>query len=232
MKKILVSGCSYTVRQSWPEHLFQGCSVTNKARGGAGNDFISFSIFDDIRTNGKPDFVFILWSGIRRREAYFPKETRDQVFKDALIGSTQDSIAVFSGGNFFKYKGNVKPSYHPEVDEFFKLQYSSSNEQFLVEQSSQKILACHAFLESQKIDYRFSFIYNIFSNDFDWAPALGSAVSKSDGYLNFLDWNKYINITPFEYGIKNDLISSDNMHLTHPGMNSWADEISVHLPKF
>jgi hypothetical protein len=87
-------------------------------------------------------------------------------------------------------------------------------------------------LESQKIDYRFSFIYNIFSNDFDWAPALGSAVSKSDGYLNFLDWNKYINITPFEYGIKNDLMSSDNMHLTHPGMNSWADDISVHLPKF
>jgi len=232
MKKVLVSGCSYTVRQSWPEHLFQGCAVTNRARGAAGNDFISFSVFDEIRLNGKPDFVFILWTGVRRREAYFPKETRDLVFKDDLHGPTNDGIAIFSGGNFFKYKGKITPSYHPDIEKFFKLQYSSSNEKFLVEQSTQKIVACHSFLESQGIDYRFSFVYNIFSNDFDWAPALGSAVPKSGGYLDFLNWDKYIDTTPFEYGIKNDLIAGDNMHLTHDGMNSWADEISTQLPKF
>ena len=230
MKQVLVSGCSYTVGQSWPNKLFPNCKVTNCARAAAGNDFISFSIFDEIRLNGKPDFIFILWSGLRRREAYFPKETKELVFKNTLHGTTQNSISVFSGGNFFKTKETV-PSYHPAVDKFFKLQYLSNNENFLIEQSTQKILACHSFLESLNIDYRFGFIYNIFSNDFNWAPALGSAVTKSDGYLSFLDWDKYINITPFEYGIKNDFISADNMHLTQEGMNSWAKEVSAYLPK-
>jgi hypothetical protein len=84
---------------------------------------------------------------------------------------------------------------------------------------------CFNLLEKKKIPYRFSFIYDIWTRHNHYS--LGQAVKEC--YYNQIDWNKFINLTPLEYGIKNNLLSDDEFHLTQTGMNDWATQISSRL---
>jgi lysophospholipase L1-like esterase len=58
----------------------------------------------------------------------------------------------------------------------------------------------------------------------DIETSLGK-VSDESFYYQHINWDNYINLTPYEYGLKNNLMEADDFHLTSKGMNQWASEI-------
>ena len=227
---VLVSGCSFTACSTWPNILFSGHTVNNVGAGAAGNQYIAQSIIDSVRKQ-RPDFVFLLWSGLRRLDISFPKDYFNSEFKSwQYKGSTSTSCILFSGGDWTRDDGNDPPALwgHPIVDAYFKMQYKNKVQDYLMDQSSQAIMNCHNFLESQSINYKFSFIYNIF-NPYKDEAMLGPPVTKNSNYFTYLNWEKYIDTTPLEWAIKHDHLSNDNFHPTQTGMNAWAEYIK---PRF
>ena len=217
---VLVSGCSYTYNfqgsgTHWPKELFNGQKVENISRSGAGNLYISMSIMDWIKQNGSPKFVFILWTGYRRVDLCIPNNLNISTTNLGILENTQ---VLFSGGQYEKWDNML-------MNDYFLSQYNTNNQKYLLDQSSMAIMNCHNFLKSQNIDYKFAFIYDIFKTHCENELTLGQAVSKSQSYLKFIDWEKFIDFPPFEYGIKHDLLQNDGFHLTDHGMNMWANEI-------
>lgn len=72
IKKLLVSGCSFTDGYEWPNLLFptQEFQIVNLAKSAAGNSYIASSIMYNL--DCRPDFVNILWSGINRIDMRVP----------------------------------------------------------------------------------------------------------------------------------------------------------------
>lgn len=265
--KILVSGCSYTQNQTWPSLLFSPLQydVFNLGRGGAGNEYISNSVTYNI--DSKPDFVFILWSGINRTEFRVPnsslfKTMLDNSYPTTTVGESKYFLsghAVDPDKGWLAGYNAIKAPSWPEITclkdwfdlsddikaeclenkiylsthggkenshmfchQYFVTQHLDNNKQYQSEKTFQNLFNCFNMLEKFNIPYRFSFIYDIFSDYHQ--QSLGKAVKVK--YYNYINWNNYINLTPYEYGIKHDLLSDDNFHLTPIGMNQWGNEIS------
>ena len=111
--------------------------------------------------------------------------------------------------------------------QYFLTQHLDIDKEYRSERTFQNLVNCFNMLDKLNIPYRFSFIYDIFSDYHN--HSLGRAVKEK--YYNHINWDKYINLTPYEYGIKNNLLQKDNFHLTANGMNQWASEISKILQK-
>ena len=264
MKKFLVSGCSFTHNQPWPDHLVStNFTIKNLGRSGAGNNYISNSITANI--DWKPDFVFVLWSGINRLEL---RTSTSEVYNKFLYkGSPEllNSTYWISGGindiekNWIGAYNQMRdpswpdivnlsdwfnlPSYIKQecidnkidlsirggesnvpafVEQYHMLQYIQRNQHYYSELTFQHVMNCFNMLEKFNIPYKFSFIYDIFAdhnNNF-----LGQAVKEH--YYKFINWNHYIDFTPFEYGLRNDLLSADGFHLTKDGYSQWGTEVS------
>jgi hypothetical protein len=217
---ILVSGCSYTFNfqgkgKHWPGNLFDPHNIANVSRSGAGNLYISMSIMDWVKQYGKPKFVFILWTGYRRTDLCIPIDLNIETNQ---FGTLENTCLLFSGGQQRYWDNSLTKDY-------FESQYTTDNQMYLLDQSSMAIMNCHNFLKSQNIDYKFAFIYDIFKSHCENEMTLGQAVNKTQSYLKFLDWDKFIDFPPFEYGIKHNLLQGDGFHLTDHGMNMWSEEI-------
>lgn len=106
--------------------------------------------------------------------------------------------------------------------QYFVTQHLDINKEYRSEQTFQHLLNCFLLLEKLKIPYRFSFIYDIWNKNEYYTH--GTAVKEK--YHDMVDWSKFINFPPYQYGIKYDLLDSDGYHLTRSGMNTWASEIS------
>ena len=111
------------------------------------------------------------------------------------------------------------------VQNYFLVQYLNFDVEYLSELTFQNMANCFNFLERLRIPYRFSFIYDIFSKNTFFS--LGAC--KKEKYFNHIDWSKYIDLTPYEYGIRHDLLGQDDYHLTDQGLNQWALEINDRL---
>jgi len=265
--KLLVSGCSYTAHQQWPEFLFapKKYNVVNLGQRGAGNEYIANSVM--FNADSKPDFVYILWSGINRTEFRVPnsnifKNTPSSKYPSKVIG---DSKYFLSGGAVDPEKGwlagynDIKLPEWPEITclqdwfdlpegikleclqhkiylsshggkentaafchQYYITQHLDINKEYLSERTFQNLVNCFNMLDKFRIPYRFSFIYDIWSQYTHYSH--GMAVK--DKYYNFIDWSKFINLPPYQYGIKYDLLDRDGYHLTGNGMNQWTGEIS------
>jgi hypothetical protein len=234
-KNILVAGCSFTDGQDWPRMLFTNANIKNIGRGGAGNEYIGLATIDAIRlsNNLNFDFVFILWSGISRIDVTFPSSMDQTDFSNIQVkGKTSNTVTLFSGGprwDWTRNDGNDPPVLwnYPFLDTYFKLKYKNNDRNFLIDNSTLHILNCHNFLESQNIPYKFGFIYNIFDSNLKEEPSC----SKSQGYFKFINWDKFINFPPLEFGVKHDLLQDDGVHLTQEGMNIWANSIKHQFDK-
>ena len=230
MKKALVAGCSFTQHASWPKILLPDYEIINLGQSGAGNEYIAKSIIDFVCRN-HVDFVFILWSGLRRVDVSFSKQTKQEFEKFFFQGSTTHSTVLFSGGDWTREDKNDPDLLwpHPLIDKFFKLKYHNKDQDFLIEQSSLWIMLCQSFLENNCTDYRFSFIYNPFNPPLD-EPSLGRA-NKKQYYFTKLDWKKYIDTTPLEYAIRNDGLDTDQFHPKNESMTQWAQYIRPFMEK-
>jgi hypothetical protein len=111
--------------------------------------------------------------------------------------------------------------------QYFVTQHLDINKEYRSERTFQHMLNCFLLLEKLKIPYRFSFIYDIWNKN----EYYGHGTAIKEKYYEMIDWSKFINLPPYQYGIKYDLLDVDQYHLTDVGMNSWAFEISKILQK-
>lgn len=223
----LVSGCSYTANNSWPETLFDSEEVLNLGIRGAGNQYIGSSILYNLNRKNLPKKVFILWSGLSRYDIPFPSNTISLTAGNYCnLGKVGRNTFIFSAGNPKRYPSTTNPleGLTKEQTLLFKSLYFQNNNDHIKELSLQSICQTLAVLEKYEVDYRFSFIYDIFSKEFDSNPSFGSMIEGSV-YNDHINWNKFINFPPFEWGIKNEFINTDGWHLTTIGMKKWASLI-------
>ena len=223
----LVSGCSYTEKQLWPNTLFNSDDVLNLGIGGAGNQYIGSSIVYNLDPKKLPKKVFILWSGLSRYDIPFPTSTIKLTAGNyPNTGTVGKNTFIFSAGNPKQYDPNKNhlQGLTKEQILLFKSLYFQKDNTHIKELSLQAICQTLAVLEKYGVDYRFSFIYDIFSKDFDCNPSFGSVVENSI-YFDHINWDKFINFPPFEWGIKNNLLNDDGWHLTPDGLKRWASII-------
>lgn len=225
----LVSGCSYTDQESWPHVLFDSDNVLNLGISGAGNQYIGSSIVYNIDPNKLPEKVFILWSGLNRYDIPFPTKTiKLTAGSYANLGEVGKNTYIFSVGNPKRYPTAKDDHFQGLIKEqtmlFNSLYFNQDNNDHIKELSLQAISQTLAVLDKYSIDYRFSFIYDVFSKKFDSNPTLGSMPNNSV-YIDQINWNKFINHPPFEWGIKQDCLDTDGWHLTSAGLDRWANDI-------
>ena len=114
-KRVLISGCSFTENfiqfdpmhwtyNAFPQDVYV---VNNVARGAAGNNYIASSILSNIDLNSKPDYVFILWSGIRRIDMPFPSGTSTTKFKNYLFCAVNNECQFV---DYFMYTYVIRTS--------------------------------------------------------------------------------------------------------------------------
>ncbi len=243
----------------WTNKLFDAFGVINVAKGGAGNRYIASSILSNIDLENKPAFVFVLWSGLRRIDIPFQTNTSRRLYKSyAYYNKCNDVEYYFTGGNkgmampyidyelhgyssIEKYRASIATPVVNEpvstiIREIENEFYRGSNGPLGVEKSDimcnqlslEAISSVTNFLDNHDILYNFSFIYDPFSPHTIDEPSLG-AIDTSNTYFNHINWNMYIDNTPFEYGLKYDKISNDGFHLTDCGMEQWAKTIKPKL---
>lgn len=265
--KILVSGCSFTSNQDWPNYLTNKSNIVlNLGLSGSGNYRISNSIISNC-TKFKPDFVFILWSGMHRLDYRYSKQVKLKATTDpSKINKKQiidDSYYELSGGrwhglsNWIESYNNIKDPSWPDIKtiqewnnlpswikqecldkkinlstnsgnidllplthNYFLTQYLIPDKNYFSEVNFQHIMNCHDYLTKHNVPYRFSFIYDIWKNHL---PNDGQATKKSIFYKE-INWSKFITLTPYEYGVKNNLLSDDQYHLTKEGMVHWITD--------
>jgi hypothetical protein len=272
MNNILVSGCSFANNTAWTTAIWPNSTVNNVARSGASNNYISDSIINNIDLKNKPDFVFILWSGLNKLDISLPKSSvvKHLVGKWEFFGETKNSYYLFDGGDKINYileqqYNNIKEPNWPAVknlldfwnldsatrqecmnhkilQEFninqndlqdylytaFMLYRLYNNSQFFNNVSLSAIANCCTFLEYHQIPYKFSFACDVFANHSDSALLKGK-IDKTNLHFSRINWEKYVKLTPYEFGLKHDLISDDGLHLTNLGMTQWATELTRHL---
>lgn len=266
MKKILISGCSYTARQDWPNQIWPHDSITNVAVSASSNRYICDSIIQNIDLSSKPDFVFVLWTGLNKLDLVLPvsEVTREMAHCHKYFAELNNCYYFFDGGD--KYSTVLKKSYQmikdpswPKIDDlvdFFLLEdsikqecldagiiglskledlnrcldtsfmlqrlYRNLDNRYFNEISLQSISNCLTFLEYHQIPYAFSFFSDVFA---DHSAYLQGKIDKQNANFSRIPWQKYITITPYEFGLKNNFMAEDKFHVTSDGMKQWAKQI-------
>jgi len=129
-KKILITGGSYVEGLNWIKQIFPEHDVTNLARSGAGNKFISDSVVNTISLSDRPDFVVIVWSNLSFVDLQLPlTDTTKSLFEQYKYYGVINNVGYwFSGGNKFielcnNYE-NIRAQSWPDiktVDDFINL---------------------------------------------------------------------------------------------------------------
>lgn len=107
------------------------------------------------------------------------------------------------------------------INSYTMLQYLNNSE-FLSDQTYQAIERFQNCLYRHNINYNFGFIHDPF--DRGHHKHLGFLNKHSSRYHS-IDWSKYVKISPYEFGVKHNLVSADGFHICPEGMNKWADSI-------
>jgi hypothetical protein len=270
--KILISGCSYTKNKEWPTHLFPSSDISNFAESASSNRYISDSIVHNIDLNDKPDFVFILWTGLNKLDIQLPdsKIIKDLAAQWKYFGHIGNSIYLFDGGNKYdsilenNYK-HIKDDSWPDAtnlidfwnldpiikqecidkqlfsflkfdpDNLMNLIKTSmllprfyNNSKFFNDTSQSAIANCCTFLEYHNIPYKFTFVFDVFGEHTN-NNRLQGKIDKTNSNFGRISWDKYVKLTPYEFGLKYDLLAEDQFHLTEDGMNRWAIELQRKL---
>jgi hypothetical protein len=108
MTRILVAGCSYTENREWPNLLLAPATprVTNVGLSAAGNSFIANAVMSNLHP--RPDFVFILWSGINRCDFRTPASK----FYDYCINEMSKEVGIRGGNKHGRLAKQFQQSYH------------------------------------------------------------------------------------------------------------------------
>ena len=116
-----------------------------------------------------------------------------------------------------------------KIDQFasnyFMTQNLCDDNLYYSEKTFQNLVNCQNLLHRLQIPYRFSFIYDIFVDHSPYNAFSSLGKAQKEKYYKLVDWNNYIDLPPFDYALRHDLLSEDHFHLTKQGLEQWAGEI-------
>jgi len=227
---LLLAGCSFIANPDLPEVAF-GREVWDKklvrinAWGGAGNAFISRAVLDNL---DKVNNVLILWTGFSRIDIELPVEMVDQVssyYEGTPIHITNDTVWLHSGGFDGTWYNYSRTKYEKYIYEYIKSQYLPCNWNYLNNKNLRIIAGTLNTLEQLNIEYKFGFIYDIFSDHISEQQSLGSAVDRNNPLLNLINWDNCLSETPYDFCKDRGLLSDDRFNPTREGYNQWWNAV-------
>ena len=143
---------------------------------------------------------------------------------DDYLALPADSQQELIDNDLFEFKNNTPLGM---VQNYIMLQYQH-NPEYFEDLSYQNIMLCQTFLEHHGIPYNFSFIADPF--DRGNYKQMGT-LTKNHSLYHCINWEKYVKLTPYEYGVRHNLLSYDSFHLTKDGMCQWATEVKQILTR-
>lgn len=254
MNLVLVAGCSFA-------GVVTGQSDTainlNQKRfkffdsSAAGNKAIAARIRYELLRDSY-DHVIVLWSGINRIDMPVSSETHTKTPNNyKYISVMEDWVWYHSGGIAGSWQSDdVCPA---AIKSQFRQEYLHQTARSATDTTLLAIIETQDLLETHKINYTMSFIYDIHQSyddtvdkvtntkyrtiGFDRWPlwlSLEHCLGKVDatsGLYNMVNWDKFNNTTPpFEYCAKRDLQQIDKFHPTPVGMIEWfKTQLSIDL---
>jgi hypothetical protein len=229
---LLLAGCSYV---NDPDchltgfgvmaHDFHRCRIIS--RSGAGNYYIAHSILSHLDQLDVSE-VFVLWSGLSRIDIPGPLAQAQQL-QTSHINLEEDCAWIHSGGWAGTWTLDQKKSPNT-LGDYFRLQYSALDWDFINQQSLMRIAGCLNTLEVRKIPYRWGFIYDIYQ-DHSNETSLSGAVKADEPLLKMLPWDKFVGPAPYDYCLSQNLLSEDRFHPTREGWRVWFENLGDFRPK-
>ena len=241
--RLLISGCSFSrwpdcpggTNICWPRYLSSEHQVTCLAEAGAGNQYISHSIIDEILhdRNGY-DCVLVMWSGITRLDLltslddpHWEKLFDQYGFCRRMHGNLG---YLFSGGRMGTWYKN------PIAHRMFDSLYRVSSDLSLATVNLMEIIKLQSFLKNLGIPYRFMSYVNYWSHEPQISP------NGDFGVLAHSDLSELIASIDFDpwiftegkngiYEMARDMQSfeEDGFHPSTPVHQRWAELVDQRL---
>lgn len=231
---LLLAGCIYTDNSNFPAIAF-GSNIYNHnyakiiARGGAGNQYIAQSILDNLTPS--VDKVFVLWSGTSRIDVPLPSQMDNEIDNYWHRTKSNGTVWFHSGGYGGTWHSRSRYPYAKWVYDYLKTQYTPLDWNYLASLSLAPIAGCLNTLERLGIEYRFGWIYDIFSDYSDDTTSLGGAVSRDHQLLQTIPWDKCLSSTPFEFCRDRGILDPiDNFHPSATGYQEWWNSVRDEVP--
>lgn len=223
----LIVGCSYV------SNIKVNPSSSLYGTPGSGNTAIASRVLEQLSKKNVDQYnsIVVLWSGINRIDCPV-NLAQHSIFRDngyyPFVTVTGDIAWYHSGGIVGSWMQDE--FFCPKtVNEYFSTQYKGSTSKYLTDLSLREIVGVQNYLESQQIEYKMSFIYDIHSPYTDsthghLASVCGQVDTRSI-YYSLVNWEKFEKHTPYEWCYSRNLLDDDQWHWTHNGAKSWFNEV-------
>ena len=216
MPKTLLVGCSFLSRLQ-----IENSNIKIIGKAGAGNQVLAQLVYHEVAKSDY-DQVCVLWSGINRIDIPIGIDLHQVLgHKYHFCTDIDDTVWYFSGGIDMSGNSDQCPR---EVRQIFTTMYKGATSRYLTDLSLASIVACQKFLESSKIPYKMSFIYDVHkqTQEISWLDQVLGQLDSESKLKNLVDWTRIqTHDTPFEWCQQQNLISDDKFHPTPDGMKKW-----------
>lgn len=244
--KVLISGCSFT---QWPEYpngpnicwpkylqdLHPNWQIKSLAEAAAGNQYICDSIIRELSENSY-DTVLVMWSGVSRLDylTSLEDEAWEKLFDSYGFFRRLPNNKlgwIFSGGQLGTWYKN------PVAHKMFYEMYKVSSKLSLANINLMEIIKLQNYLESKKINYRFTNYVNYWTKGEHISPNGDFGVydfPELESIIRQIDFSKWVFLneqkdTIYDLAKLNNNFQEDGFH---PGANTqqkWAKIMSQSL---
>lgn len=222
---LLLAGCSYLHNPYLPSIIAKDTPFDNISQSSAGNEFIAKSVLYNLKTASYKK-VFILWTGLIRLDLEV-SNVLDLSMVNKVRKTKRNNRTWFHSGGLDG--GCLRdPTVPGWIKNYFQQQYLPLDYELIQSQNLYHIASCLNVLESQGIDYRFGFIYDIHKPD-NGQYSLGPEISKSHPMMKLIPWEKSVSLTPYDFCLEHGLLGVDRFHPTFEGYQKWWDSVGLQL---
>ena len=197
------------------------CRYSNLSMSGAGNTYIKHRLFDFLKKK-TPDYVYLQFSGLVRRDVYFLEEATNE-----FLAVATSSYKIVDGKIYMAGGNGVDPELAEFQKRIFAMSYSKDHNINNYE-SLQEVFSCLSILEKLNINHNFSFYYDPIKPPND--------ITKEEGTLT--EFPKFINrknmlpsplnfAIDFGYPVPDGVHFSDDAFLHYVKLNNFKFSINL-----
>lgn len=229
---ILVVGCSFVENLTKCNQHVDPTTWQLCGKAGSGNQAIAARTQYELSKNINYDHVVILWSGINRLDFPIGKTLHNTMPTDFRGEYVYQYFSEMGDVVWYHSGGWALSGCSPESPKWFKswcnTQYMSATSRYLTDLTANSIIATQGLLESKKIPYTMSWIYDVDadytntpdSHDFFIAPGCGK-IDRTSDLLKLIIWESFTKeLAPYEYGRETNRLC-DGFHPSSEAMNDW-----------
>jgi len=195
----------------------KNCRYSNLSMNGAGNTYIRHRLFDFLNKS-TPDYVYLQFSGLVRRDLYFLEEAMDD-----FLNIATSSYKLVNGKIFLVGGNGIDPRVSEYQKRLFSMMYSK-NHNINNYESLQEVFSCLSVLEKLKIKHNFTFYYDPIDPPTD--------ITKEEGMLkqfpNFIN-RKNMLPSPLNFAIDFGYPVPDGVHF---GYDAFLHYVKLYHFKF